>query len=223
MEWNRRTPWAINTILTTPTWSFRELKAKFVTAERGRKKEEEKREAHVNAPFGCSFLCLLLILLFYPDSQMNSRQTHKQTDRDSVIFPALHIPKSHLPVHGPHTPIVLLWSAKRTASLKYIIPKPLLFRGSLLWAILKTPQTKLPVMLIQALINRGLCSCIQIGASCVWADREGRAIKSDSHYREEMVGGVWGNNEERFDWRLFISIVMENVILLIWPLKEIKA
>lgn len=77
-------------------------------------------------------------------------------------------------------------------------------------------------MLIQALINRGLCYCIQIGVSCIWADREGRAFKSDSHYREGMVGGG-GDNEERFDWRLFISIVMENVILLIRPLKEIKA
>lgn len=153
--------------------------------------EEEKREEHVNAPFGCSFLCLLLILLFYPDRQMNSRQTDRQTDRGSVIFPALHIPQSHLPVHGPHAPIVLLWSAKRAASLKYIIPKPLLSRGSLLWAILKTPQTKLPVMLIQALINRGLCYCIQIGASCVRADRKGRALKSDSRYREG-IGGVGG-------------------------------
>lgn len=79
-------------------------------------------------------------------------------------------------------------------------------------------------MLIQALINRGLCYCIQIGASCVRADGEGRAIKSDSRYGEGMVaGGVGGNNEERFDWHLFISIVMENVILLIRPLKEIKA
>lgn len=76
-------------------------------------------------------------------------------------------------------------------------------------------------MLIQALINRGCVTVFKLEPLAFGLTGRDELSKSDSHYREGMGGG--GVNEERFDWHLFISIVMENVILLIRPLKDIKA